>query len=73
MKTAKDPRHQIRREAVRELFAETFTHQGGLSELSKKVLGQIDAIDAEIQASAPAWPLDKLNKIEHKYMKDKTK
>ena len=64
MKTAKDPRHQFRREAVRELFAETFTHQGGLSELSKKVLGQIDAIDAEIQASAPAWPLDKLNKID---------
>lgn len=54
----------MRREAVRELFAESFAHQKGLSELTRKVLSQIETIDAEIQTSAPAWPLDKLNKID---------
>jgi N utilization substance protein B len=64
MKTAKDPRHIQRRTAVKELFAESFTHQPGLSELAKNILGERAEVDAKIQKAAPTWPLDKLNKID---------
>jgi transcription antitermination protein NusB len=64
MKTARDPRHLRRKVAVQELFAETFTHQTNLSEMSQKILSQINVIDSMISQSAPAWPLDKLNKID---------
>ena len=64
MKTAKDPRHIQRRTAVKGLFAESFTHQPDLSELAKTILDQRQVIDAKIQEAAPAWPIDKLNKID---------
>jgi len=64
MKTAHDPRHIKRRVAVQELFAETFTHQNNLSELTQNILSQIEIIDGKIKQSAPTWPLDKLNKID---------
>ena len=64
MKTAHDPRHIKRRVAVQELFAETFTHQNNLSELTQNILSQIEKIDGKIKQSAPTWPLDKLNKID---------
>jgi len=64
MKTAKDPRHQIRREVVKYLFAESFSHQLELNDYAKKVLAKKDQIDAIIQKAAPAWPVDKLNKID---------
>ncbi len=64
MKTAYDPRHIKRKTTVQELFAETFTHQHNSSELTKEILSQIDVIDSKISQSAPAWPLDKLNRID---------
>ena len=64
MKTIKDPRHQIRREAVKVLFAETFTKQGDYSELVKEILRRMNEIDRKIEESAPQWPIDKLNKID---------
>jgi N utilization substance protein B len=64
MKTASDPRHQKRREAVKVLFAESFTHQGNEPELVKAVLAKKEAIDEKIGAAAPTWPIDKLNKID---------
>lgn len=64
MKTARDPRHQTRRDAVKSLFAETFTHQSQLTDLAKQVLDQKNAIDTKISEAAPAWPTDKLNKID---------
>jgi N utilization substance protein B len=62
MKTATDPRHLRRREAVQVLFAETYTKQPNPPELVQKVLAQQGKIDKLIQDAAPAWPLDKLNK-----------
>lgn len=64
MKTAKDPRHQKRRKAVKALFAESFTQQKALPEEVKKILAEVDEIDKKIENSAPAWPVKKLNKID---------
>ncbi len=64
MKTATDPRHLRRREAVKVLFADTFTGQPNLPEFVVKILAQKEKIDKLIQDAAPQWPLDKLNKID---------
>jgi N utilization substance protein B len=64
MKTKHDPRHIKRKRIIQELFAETFTHQSELNETTKHVLSQEVKIDKIIEKSAPAWPLDKLNKID---------
>ncbi|MBI2103776.1 transcription antitermination factor NusB [Candidatus Woesebacteria bacterium] len=64
MKTKSDPRHLKRRLAVQELFAESFTNQAKLSELTRQVVGKTKEIDLRIAESAPQWPLEKLNKID---------
>ncbi len=64
MKTATDPRHLRRREAVKVLFAGTFTKQPNSPELVDKILKQKDKIDELIKTAAPQWPIDKLNKID---------
>ena len=38
MKSANDPRHQKRREIVKELFAESFTNQPNLDEITKNIM-----------------------------------
>ena len=64
MKTATDPRHLRRREAVKILFAETYTKQPHPPELVQKILEQKDKINQMITEAAPQWPIDKLNKID---------
>lgn len=64
MKTSSDPRHIRRREAVKTLFAETFTSQENHSDLVRGILSQEKKIDKLIQSAAPAWGIDKLNKID---------
>lgn len=64
MKTAKDPRHIKRQEAVKMLFAESFTKQEELPSLSKKILKKSKEIDKKIKKAAPQWPIDKLNRID---------
>lgn len=64
MKTAKDPRHQIRRKVVKELFSQSFTSQKPISLLSKKVLEASSEIDSIITEAAPSWPLEMLNKVD---------
>jgi N utilization substance protein B len=64
MKTATDPRHLKRREAVKYLFAETFAKQPRSPELVEQVLKQKKKIDKLIQSAAPAWPIGNLNKID---------
>ena len=64
MKTATDPRNLRRREAVRFLFAESFTHQEQIPELAQKVLDSIEKINEIITKSAPTWPIEKINKID---------
>ena len=64
MKTATDPRHLRRREAVKVLFAETYTAQPNPPELVVKINAQKDKINKLISNAAPQWPIDKLNKID---------
>jgi N utilization substance protein B len=64
MKTATDPRHLRRREAVKILFAETFTKQPRSPELVESILKQKEKIDKLIKKAAPAWPIENLNKID---------
>jgi len=64
MKTIHDPRHQVRRDAVKALFAESFTHQETLPELAKHIVAQEKELDHEIEQAAPSWPIDKINKID---------
>jgi N utilization substance protein B len=64
MKTSVDPRHQKRREAVQILFAETFTPQKNWPELVSDIMHKRGQIDAKIEVAAPAWPIDKLNRID---------
>lgn len=64
MKTSTDPRHLRRREAVKILFAETFTKQGEVPELVQKIIAQKDSLDQEISTAAPEWPIANLNKID---------
>lgn len=64
MKSSTDPRHQIRRQAIKELFAESFTSQKLQSPLTKEVIKKLKTIDKEIKEAAPTWPVLKLNKID---------
>lgn len=64
MKTAKDPRHKKRKEIVKLLFAESFTHQPKVNKLSAEILADISKIDGLIADSAPQWPIERINKID---------
>ena len=64
MKTATDPRHLRRREAVKILFADTFTKQPNSPELVAEILKHKVKIDNKIKKAAPAWPIDNLNRID---------
>jgi N utilization substance protein B len=64
MKTAKDPRHQLRRDTVEILFAETFLKQESGNTLASKVMDQKKNIDKKINQAAPTWPIEKLNKVD---------
>ena len=64
MKTATDPRHLRRREAIKTLFAETFAKQPHPSKLVLAVHKNEKKIDKLIAKSAPEWPVNKLNKID---------
>lgn len=64
MKTQKDPRHQRRRIAVRELFAKSFNPTNELGELAQKIWERKEEIDPLISATAPEWPVEKLNRTD---------
>lgn len=64
MKTATDPRHLRRREAVKILFAETYTSQPNSPELVKKILNEKEKINKLISDAAPQWPINSINKID---------
>ena len=64
MKTATDPRHLRRREAIKVLFAETFAKQPRPPEMVLSIHKNEKKIDKLIASAAPEWPIDKLNKID---------
>lgn len=64
MKTAHDPRHQKRREIVKELFAQSYASQPSTNDTVHKILAVKDQLDEDVKKAATAWPIDKLNKID---------
>lgn len=64
MKRVNDPRHQKRREIIKNLFAESFSQQPEQNETVLKILEQREQIDKTIAEAAPVWPIQKLNKID---------
>lgn len=66
MKTANDPRHLYRIQAVKALFAKTFREQSLLTEndLSKETWIRLTEIDPIIEKCAPEWPLSQINKVD---------
>jgi len=63
MKSANDPRHKRRIRIVKELFSYAF-HEQDISKETQDVIDKSKELDQHISESAPAWPLDKLNKID---------
>lgn len=64
MKTATDPRHLKRREVIKQLFAQNFTKQPRLTDTTKAIIAKRKSIDKRIQAAAPDWPVNNLNRID---------
>lgn len=64
MKTSQDPRHLRRRNSVKQLFAESFTHQSGFSDLTKRIIKDQTKLNALIKEAAPSWPIEKINRID---------
>lgn len=63
MKSAKDPRHKRRRQVIKQLFANSYSKQYA-DETTKKILASQNQINEMVKIAAPAWPLDKINKID---------
>lgn len=64
MKTKSDPRHQKRRIIVKNLFSCLFYPQQPQFAETKEILAKKNEIDQEILASAPEWPIERINKID---------
>lgn len=64
MKTSKDPRHQEREKKVQLLYQYSFRPEDKPNPLIKPVLAHLATIDPAIEAAAPSWPVEKLNKID---------
>ncbi|MGI5826129.1 MAG: transcription antitermination factor NusB [Patescibacteria group bacterium] len=64
MKTKSDPRHQKRREVVKELFSYSFQQDQAFDPVSQSVIENLAFIDSEITAAAPEWPIERINKID---------
>jgi transcription antitermination protein NusB len=63
MKTALDPRHKKRQKIVESLFKIDF-HKQMVNNDTKAVLSQKDFIDRQIEAAAPEFSIDKINKVD---------
>lgn len=64
MKTAKDPRHLKRIKTMQELYSFSFNSKSKLEESAERIVSTLPQIDKLISKSAPAWPLEKINKID---------
>lgn len=64
MKTKSDPRHQKRREIISSLFSISFQKDQPFPSETAAIINSLSAVDQEILASAPEWPLERINKID---------
>ena len=63
MKNPLDPRHKKRQKAVEDLFKIDF-HKQRVGEYAKKIILKKDFIDAQIEKSAPEFPIAKINRVD---------
>lgn len=73
MKSARDPRHQKRRLLVQHLFANIFhsptdipseENDASVALLASEIVAKTPELDLKISDAAPAWPVNKLNRID---------
>lgn len=64
MKTKTDPRHQKRREVVKNLFAYSFQGDQYRDPTSHLIIENLSVIDSEIGLAAPEWPIERINKVD---------
>ncbi len=65
MKIAQNPKHFLRVKAVQELFAWNFSQTNEpVGEFAVSVVHNLAQIDKQIEQAAPAWPVDKINRID---------
>lgn len=62
MKTSRDPRHLRRLKLVNSLYAATVRNQPDSK--TKHIWAHLAKLDALITASAPQWPLAKINPVD---------
>lgn len=63
MRNPLDPRHLKRQKIVEDLFKLQFLKQPILEE-TKKIVSTLHTIDKFIEKSAPAFPIEKINRID---------
>lgn len=63
MKTSNDPRHIKRQHLVQELFKKEF-HDQKIDPEAKLIYENITSIDEIINKAAPAYPIEKINKVD---------
>lgn len=63
MKTSQDPRHKKRQHLIQELFSTEFLTQK-VSQETKHIVENKEALDLKIQQAAPDFPVEKINKID---------
>ncbi len=64
VKNKVDPRHQKRREIVKQLFSFSFSAQQYFSQETKEIIQNKEQIDVKISENAPEWPIERINKID---------
>ena len=65
MKSKSDPRHVHRKKVIKQLFAISFGKQlRPPSDHTQEILQNLDSIDGYIKKAAPAWPIEKINKVD---------
>lgn len=65
MKKSSDPRHLHRRKIIKQLFAYSFGNKTEEQDHeTKKIIRKRRVIDKQISDAAPAWPIDKVNRID---------
>lgn len=63
MKTPLDPRHKKRQKLVEDLFRIDF-HKQKIDIGAQKILDNKELIDKKIEAAAPEFSIDKINKVD---------
>jgi len=63
MKTPLDPRHKKRQKIVESLFKYDF-HKQIVNDSTKKILSRLKYVDKQIEAAAPEFSIDKINRID---------